>query len=180
MVWLLLYERWKCLGDAFRTWLALSNGTQIVEESGSGKKIWAGSGQINNTIHSSTKIHPPAGFISTEPVRIDYCSTITGTNAGLYGQGGYWGNELYVLRTLEKKKFNYKIQLFHNISNQLRARHMMHIQIINRFYSRLTRVLSSWVRAYTLILIIGIAHHLLLRFFKDYGSIPTTRVHLNF
>ena len=54
----------------------------IGEEFGSGKKTWAGSGLMNNTIHSSTKILPPAGFISTEPARIDYCSTITGTNAG--------------------------------------------------------------------------------------------------
>ena len=52
------------------------------EESGSGKKIWAGSGLILNTIHFFTKIYLPAGSIFMGQARIACCSTIIATNAG--------------------------------------------------------------------------------------------------
>ena len=69
-------------GLCIRNWVGCIQWRVERTGSGCGKNNLAGSGQMKNFIHSFIKTVQPVGFISTEQAKIDYCSTITGTNVG--------------------------------------------------------------------------------------------------
>ena len=69
-------------GLGIRKWVGCIRWRVRKAESGYGRKIWAGSGQMKNFTHFYIKTLRLAGFIFMGQVKIDYCSTITGKSVG--------------------------------------------------------------------------------------------------